>query len=168
VIEKYKDAALFMSKSTEPSDIIWSNMKGARGLFVVRRIALFVAGLLVVVFVSSPTVLFSNLKKYDSNHVLDFAWADTLPDGGFLQEHLPPLCILGINQFLILIIDITCRIENYETHSLYQRALYLKCVIYLSLNMIVIPALTLGNLSADSNIETTKISTNEKVATTLW
>ena len=39
-------------------------------------------------------------------------------------------------------------VESYETHSLYQIAVYTKSVIYLSLNMLIIPALSLGESSS--------------------
>jgi len=47
-----------MSRTTEPSDILWRNMKGVRGLFIFRRVILFTIGLLIVFFLSSPAVIF--------------------------------------------------------------------------------------------------------------
>lgn len=75
--------------------------------------------------------------------IFDFSWTESLPQGSFLKSHLPPLVILGINQVLLLLIDLTSLVEKHETHSLYQKAIYTKSVIYLNLNMLVIPALTL-------------------------
>ena len=54
----YKDSILVMQKVTEPSDIIWKNMRGVRGLFIGRRILLLIMGLLIVFFISSPAVIF--------------------------------------------------------------------------------------------------------------
>lgn len=56
----YKDTILIMSKVTEPSDIIWKNMRGIRGLFIVRRMLFIVAGLAIVFFISSPAVILAN------------------------------------------------------------------------------------------------------------
>jgi len=47
-----------------------------------------------------------------------------------------------------MLIDITSQLESYETHSLYQRAIYIKSVIYLTLNMLIIPTLSLSQGSA--------------------
>lgn len=58
---------------------------------------------------------------------------------------MPPLVILGINLILLMLIDFASLIERYETHSLYQKAVYSRSVIYLTLNMLIIPALTLTN-----------------------
>lgn len=57
--------------------------------------------------------------------------------------------IICINLLLLLIIDWACVLEAYETHSLYQEAVYTKSVIYLILNMLVIPALTLNGSQHD-------------------
>ena len=42
--------------------------------------------------------------------------------------------------------------EAYETHSLYQEAVYIKSFIYLLLNMLVIPALTLNSGAHQSDM----------------
>ena len=42
-----------------------------------------------------------------------------------------------------------CMLEIHETHSLYQEAVYTKSLIYLILNMLVIPALTLNGSATD-------------------
>ena len=57
--------------------------------------------------------------------------------------------ILNINLLLLVLLDYAALYEKYETHSLYQRALYVKSVIYLILNMLVIPALTLSNMASE-------------------
>ena len=126
-------------------------MQGNRGLFLTRRLLLFLIGILIIFFVSSPTVVFAQVKTVDKTHFWEFDWIDNFPFGSFLKAHAAPTCIIGLNLVLLLIIDWTCVIEYYETHSLYQEAVYTKCVIYLILNMLVIPALTL-NGSADANM----------------
>ena len=120
-------------------------MRGSRGLFLVRRLALFVLGILIIVFVSSPTVIFANIKATDKSHVLEFDWVESLPAGQVLKSHVAPTIIILINIVLLIIIDWTCVMEAYETHSLYQEAVYIKSFIYLVLNMLVIPALTLNS-----------------------
>ena len=81
LLKLYKDAILVARPANEPSDILWKNMRGSRGLFLVRRMALFILGILIIVFVSSPTVIFANLKATDRTHLLDFDWVENLPAG---------------------------------------------------------------------------------------
>jgi Calcium-dependent channel, 7TM region, putative phosphate len=77
---------------------------------------------------------------------LNFDWAERLPwggIGGFIKANLPPLVILLINQIILFLIDLSALVERHETHSLYQLSVYAKSVIYLNLNMLIIPGLTL-------------------------
>lgn len=145
----YKDAILLARPATEPSDILWKNMRGNRGLFLLRRMALFILGLLIIIFISSPTVLFANIKAVDKTHFWDFDWVQDLPAGNLMKNHAAPSIIILINLLLLVIIDWACILESYETHSLYQEAVYTKSVIYLILNMLVIPALTLNGSQDD-------------------
>jgi hypothetical protein len=132
---------------------MWKNIGGAsRGLFIFRRLFLYILGLLIVVFISTPTAMLSTLQQVDIFGIFDFTWAEHLPTGAFLKQHAPPLLILGINQILLLLIDITSIVERHETHSLYQKAIYTKSIIYLNLNMLIIPALTLTNSEPLINI----------------
>ena len=162
----YKDTILVGRPATEPSDILWKNMRGSRGLFLMRRLALFICGILIIIFVSSPTVLFANLKAMDKTHFWEFDWAGDLPGGSLIKIHAAPTAIILINIVLLLIIDWACILESYETHSLYQEAVYAKSVIYLILNMLVIPALTLNGSGSNDMQEQTKTLTEESVS--LW
>ena len=155
----YKNAILIARPATEPGDILWKNMRGNRGLFLIRRLALFILGILIIIFVSSPTVLFANIKAVDKTHFWDFDWVQDLPAGSLLHNHAAPTIIIGINLLLLLIIDWACILESYETHSLYQEAVYTKSAIYLVLNMLIIPALTLNGSQSDDIRSTTKTLT---------
>ena len=156
LVRIYKDSILVARPSSEPADILWKNMRGSRGLFLVRRMALFILGILIIVFVSSPTVIFANIKATDKTHLLDFDWVENLPAGQVLKNHAAPTIIILINIVLLVIIDWTCVMEAYETHSLYQEAVYVKSFIYLILNMLIIPALTLNGAKNDDLQQQTK------------
>jgi len=58
---------------------------------------------------------------------------------------VPPLCVISINVILLFLIDFAALFEFQETHSLYQMSVFTKTLIYLTLNMLIIPALTLSN-----------------------
>ena len=160
-MNKYNDAVLVLKKTNEPSDILWKNMKGSRGLFIVRRSILWIIGFLVIFFISSPTVLFAKIKQIDNSHFLEFNWVEKAPAGNFWKEHAPPLMIIGINQFLIYLIDIVALVESHETHSLYQRAYYIKAVIFLIVNMLIIPAWTLSQTSEAGDLESANKTVRE-------
>ena len=93
----YQDAVLVMTRATEPTDILWKNMKGARGLFIFRRALLFLVGLVIVFFVTSPAVILMHVQSLDQNNLLNFDWTNDLPFSGFFHQHLPPFLIIVIN-----------------------------------------------------------------------
>lgn len=135
---------LFINLASDPIDILWKNIGGSsRGLFIFRRIFLHALTIFVILFISTPTAMLSTLKQIDMFGFLNFDWIDNLPWGNFIKSNFPPLLILGINQIILFLIDLSSIVECHETHSLYQLAVYAKSVIYLNLNMLIIPGLTL-------------------------
>lgn len=140
----YSETVLVIGKVTDPNDILWKNMTGHRGLFIFRRVFLVIAGLAIILFISSPASIYANVKQMDKSNILDFNWIGNTFIANFMRSNTPPFLIILINQLLLILIDITSRIECYETHALYQRAIYYKSVIYLMLNMIIIPTLSLS------------------------
>ena len=130
--------------ASEPIDILWKNMGGtSRGIYFLRRLFLHFLTIVVILFISTPTAMLSALKQFDFFGFLNFEWTTNLPGGNFLKENIPPLVILCINQIILFLIDLSAIVERHETHSLYQLAVYTKSVIYLNLNMLIIPGLTL-------------------------
>ena len=60
--------------------------------------------------------------------------------------------ILFVNQIILFLIDLAALVERHETHSFYQLSVYTKSVIYLNLNMLIIPGLTLTTSTPLINI----------------
>lgn len=51
-----------MSLASDPIDILWRNIGGTnRGVFIFRRLFLHAIGILIVLFVSTPTAVLSTL-----------------------------------------------------------------------------------------------------------
>ena len=142
-----------MNLASDPIDIMWKNIGGSsRGLFLFRRIILHLLTIFVILFISTPTAMLSALKEFDITGFLKFDWVEHLPNGAFIKSNIPPLIILGINQIILFLIDISAIVERHETHSLYQLSVYAKSVIYLNLNMLIIPGLTLTTSTPLINI----------------
>jgi hypothetical protein len=165
---KYEEAVLEVRKATEPNDILWKNMKGDRGHFICRRMLIYLACLILIMFVSTPIFIFANMKKADSQHFFDLGWADYIYGGAFLKSNFPALCVIMINIALLYLIDIVAYLEFQETHSLYQRSVFTKTLIYLTLNMLLIPALTLSNSLIDSEKKMTVTTTQVAEANSLY
>ena len=74
-----------MSRATEPSDILWKNMKGERGLFILRRVFLGTFGLIVIFFGTSPTVIVSKMNYF------------SFDDADVMSHYITPFVIILIN-----------------------------------------------------------------------
>lgn len=165
----YKDTILVMNKVTEPSDIIWKNMRGVRGLFIGRRILLLFVSLLIIFFVSSPAVILAKFQQMDKSKFLEFDWVNQYPGGALIRQHLPPAVIIIINQILIYFIDVMSLAESHVTHSQYHKSIYIKSVIYLTLNMLVIPALCLGEGNQNKTVVSIwTLITTRQASITQW
>lgn len=107
----YKDSFLVVSRATDASEILWKNMKGDRGLFIIRRMFLFMIGLVVIVFGTTPAVIASNI---DFLHLMELTEFSNL-----VSHYLSPLAVILVNQLLLVMIDWSSLLECYETHNLY-------------------------------------------------
>jgi hypothetical protein len=113
--EIYENKILVMNKAVDASEIIWKNMTGVRGLFIIRRVVFFLLGLCVILFGTTPTVILGefnwlienfDLKNYDETYTL-------------VIKYLQPALVIAVNQLLLLLIDLSSQKECHETHSLY-------------------------------------------------
>ena len=133
-----------MSEASDPVDIIWRNMGGTRGVYIFRQIFFSLVGLLVVLFLSTPAAIYSSLKMMQFFSFLDATQIDQESLWGqFISTFLPPLVIIFINNCLLYMIDYSAYFEKRQTHSSYQYSIFNKAYIYLLLNMLIIPAVTI-------------------------
>ena len=55
------EQVLIMNLASEPIDIMWKNMGGTRGVFIFRRLFLYLMGVIIIVFISTPTAILSTI-----------------------------------------------------------------------------------------------------------
>ena len=55
------DHFLIMNKASEPTDLLWKNMGGTRGVYLFRRIFIYLIGFFIIIFISTPTAMLSTL-----------------------------------------------------------------------------------------------------------
>lgn len=63
--------------------------------------------------------------------------------GNSIVRYLPPLMVLLVNQILLLLIDYVASVEKHYSHSHYQESIFIKALIYLNINMLVVPAFSI-------------------------
>ena len=142
---EYSDMVkIVIERANEAMDINWRNITddGSRGFYICRRLFLNLCAILILVFLSTPTVIFSTIEnvlskqKYIKDLVSIFA--------NFAQDFIVPLLILGLNQLLLLLIAYSAKLEKHSTYSGYQYSVFSKSLFYLMLNMFIIPAVSLA------------------------
>ncbi len=81
-----EDQVLIMQTASEPVDILWKNLGGSRGVFVIRRILLNLLSIIVILFITTPTATLSTLKTVDIFNFFDTArsWTEYMPLGTFV------------------------------------------------------------------------------------
>lgn len=115
-------------------------------MHLLRRTILIIISLVVLIFLSTPSTILSAVKRIDYLSITDAHWVKHVPIvGNTIATYLPPLMILAINQILLVMIDLIAVIEQHHSHSNFQASIFVKAVIYLVLNMLFIPAITLSS-----------------------
>lgn len=89
--------------------------------------------------------IIATLKRLDILKLHELELTDYVPFGEVLSTYLPPLLILAVNQIILLLIDAVAVLEKHQSHSNFQASIFVKAVIYLNLNMLIIPAISFGN-----------------------
>jgi Late exocytosis, associated with Golgi transport/Calcium-dependent channel, 7TM region, putative phosphate len=133
---------LVVTRGMNPYDFIWQNFGGTRGFYFFRRLGLLILSVLILLFLSTPAALLAALESA----VSDVSWAESLPGplASVAQAYLPSIFIVMLNQLLLLLIDISAYMEKYYSHTEVQSSILHKAVVYLTLNMLVIPGLTIA------------------------
>jgi hypothetical protein len=131
---------IVLDQMIEPMDIIWTNLGGDRGINVYRKLFCNIMIIVVIFFISTPTVMYTSIKSA------------ILPDeiennkNSFINQLnslVSPIIILILNQLLILLIDVIGRFEKNYTHSRMQFSIFKNTFIYFIFNMLLIPGISM-------------------------
>lgn len=114
----YKDNILIMERAVEPTEIIWKNMCGNKGLFIMKRTFFMLLGVVIILFGTTPLVILTRLEYF--MEVLQLQKLATARESYiFVVTYFQPMLVLGTNLLLLLLIDISSVKECFETHSQY-------------------------------------------------
>ena len=147
-----------MHSANDPIDIIWHNMGGIRGVYFFRRYMWNIIGLLAIIFISTPAVLIQRLKSLAQLDSINLEFANGLPFSSLIGHFLSPLIVLLTNVILLLLIDHSAVAESHHSHTSFQTSIFRKAVIYLHLNMLMFPSLSLRNQSVFEMIDSHSVS----------
>jgi hypothetical protein len=108
---KAKNIDIFATMPRDPVDIIWYNLGGDHGYYFFRRYCWNILGILLIIFISTPAVIFKTIKElsyqYVNMKVLDDMMRafESIPYLNTYSDILPYLIILTINLLLLMLID---------------------------------------------------------------
>jgi hypothetical protein len=134
---------LVVTRGLHPYDIIWQNVGGTRGFYFFRRLGLLILSILILLFLSTPAALLAAIKSAVG---VEGNWTGNLPGpmSNIAQAYLPSIFIVLLNQVLLLLIDISAYMERHYSHSEVQSSIFHKALVYLTLNMLIIPGFTIA------------------------
>lgn len=144
LMEEYEQdgMTLHCTMPRDPIDIIWYNLGGTRGYYFMRRYCWNIIGIFLILFVSTPAVIFQTLKSISQDHInLEILYY--IPFVESYSKYIPTLIVLVINLLLLILIDQAALAESNASHYKYQSSVFGKAVIYLHLNMVLFPFLGL-------------------------
>lgn len=93
--EIYKDTFLEMNRAAQPSDLLWQNMSGQKGLFIIRRASLSTICILVIVFGTTPAFITANFHLQNFPLFSDFI--KYFSTNNLYGKYLSPLITILVN-----------------------------------------------------------------------
>ena len=137
-----ENLALIADPMIEPVDIIWNNVGDTGNFYFWRRIFLNIFGVLLLCFITTPAFFVSSVREFAFwKRIKELAAEFGVVE--LVQIYAYPVFVLLLNQVLLILIDYAARLERYYTHSRYHSAVMFKSFIYLLLNMLIIPGITM-------------------------
>lgn len=117
---------------------------------ILAKILLNVLAAAMLLFLTTPASILNVVTKSAGlKSFLALEWVDTSTDLSkyIVQQLIPTLLVLGINELLIMVINYTVDFEYKERFSSHQRSQMRKTFVYFLFNMLLIPGLAAGAFS---------------------
>lgn len=143
LMNDYEDLDTFdiiLDQMIEPMDIIWINLGGDRGINLYRKLFCNILIIIVIFFVSTPTVMYTTIKSVILPDDIENSKNSVINQ---LNSFVSPIIILTLNQLLIVLIDVIGRFEKNYTHSRMQFSIFKNTFIYFIFNMLIIPGISM-------------------------
>ncbi|KAM3142634.1 hypothetical protein pb186bvf_005293 [Paramecium bursaria] len=114
-----------VQESPIPLDFYYTNLYVNAQSYICRKLTAGLFMLLILIFCTTPSSVISYFKfEIFEVHVISLITLST------------------INQILLFFIDLSAKLERHISKSEYQRSVYKRSVFYLTMNMLIVPALS--------------------------
>ena len=126
-------------------DFIFHNMAKVHQNQKLKKIAIYVTLVIILLFFSTPNaILQSVIALMKSNKFKSLGWDFGTKNWSKFWINLTPLLTLGINLLLLILIDYSAYWQKFTTHSACQKFIFQHSFIYMLINMLIIPGLSLS------------------------
>jgi len=144
------DENLSILASSIPSsdDISWRNLNRESKMSWIKRLALNVLAVILMIFFTTPASLITVLGVTD---ILDKVISSSTLPGSFsniIEKNLSPMLIILVNQLLLYVIDTLAYRKRLIKLSSTQMTIFNLCFVYMLINSFIIPALSMTTVES--------------------
>lgn len=139
-----------MRTLTHPTDINWYMIRLRSGRPWLPTIVFNTLAVVLIVFLTTPAATLSIMAQTSElKSFLALDWVDQSSNFSkyLVQDLIPALIVLGINELLILVMNFLVDFEKKERFSIHQRSQMRKTFLYFLFNMLIIPGLTVSTVN---------------------
>ena len=133
-------------------DFLFHNMKVTHKKKYIKKAVLYLCILIIFLFVSTPNaILQSAAELMRKDRLKKMGWSLNPEDAKLWSEvwvNLIPLLTLGINALLLILIDYFAYWQHFSTHSACQKFIFRHSFLYMLINMLIIPGLSLSTANS--------------------
>lgn len=133
-------------------DFQFHNMKVNYKKRYLTKLVLYIVIIVIFIFISTPNaILQSAAELMRKERLQKLGWSIDPEDAKLWSQfwvNIVPLLTLGINALLLILIDYFAYWQHFSTHSACQKFIFKHSFIYMLINMLVIPGLSLSTANS--------------------
>ena len=133
-------------------DFLFHNMKVNHQKKYFTKVLLYVLIVVIFLFISTPNAILQSVAELMKKDKLKrLGWSIAPEDAQMWSDiwmTLVPLVTLGINALLLILLDFFAYWQHYSTHSSCQKFIFRNSFLYMLINMLIIPGLSLSTANS--------------------
>lgn len=127
-----RNATILIKPAPLPMDVLYCNFHLTLKKHLIRKILINILMLLLLVFCTTPMSILQIVGLEQIQSLVH----------GFEFQYVTLGLVVGVNSLLLLLIDLSAEWERHTSKAHYQKSIFTRCVFYLTMNMLFIPAIS--------------------------
>ena len=133
-------------------DFLFHNMKVNHQKRYFTKMLLYALIVVIFLFISTPNAILQSVTELMKKDKLKrLGWSIDPKDAKIWSDiwmNLVPMITLGINALLLILLDFFAYWQHYSTHSACQKFIFRNSFLYMLINMLIIPGLSLSTANS--------------------